>query len=384
MAMTTATFESKQVEDRIDALLELLPKYPCYLKRGDKSTADYLEEHYENYINDLRKSVSVNDNPLIGADTCKIIESKIDEIAENALEIVRILKKYNCGKIVGASNDAIELFSKMKPHLIQRLSISCKKQQYYRIRESNEPLKREDLFHIPNKSNYLVGTQRYSVPGNPCLYLASSPELAWLECKYPKSFSIAKFQVPQEENNYFKFIDFSENLTKLKKRLYSRLFNIKMKEIYESDEENKIDKKIYHDFLFNILYVYPLRAACSVIAKYPNAKFIEEYVLPQLLLLWVRNDKDFDGIRYLSCTDSCTDSCLKYTAKYCSHYDVKTYGESHNLVLVTKEFDENGYDTKLRKYIRVGHPKRIDITSFDTNDPFYWGMEDISDEFELI
>lgn len=99
--------------------------------------------------------------------------------------------------------------------------------------------------------------------------------------------------------------------------------------------------------MLNILYVYPLRAACSVIAEHPNAKYIEEYILPQLLLLWVRNENDFDGIRYLSCTDSCTDSCLKYTAKYCSHFDVKTYGESHNLVLVTKEFDKNGYDTKL-------------------------------------
>lgn len=366
----------------MDALLELLPNYSCYLKRGEKSTADYLEEHFENYINDLRKAVSVIDNPLIGAEGCKMIESKIDEISDNASKIISILRKYSNDKIIEAKNDAMELFSKMKPHLIQRYSASYKKVVYYRIREYNYDFKRErkELFHIPINKKHLVGTQRYSVPGYPCLYLASSPELAWLECKHPNNFAIAKFQVPQEENNYFKFIDFSENLTVLKNRLYSKLSNKKKD---ETNENCLNDITFYHAFLLNILYVYPLRAACSVIVEHPKTKFVEEYILPQLLLLWVQNDNDFDGIRYLSCTDSCTDSCLKYTAKYCSHYDVKTYGESHNLVLVTKEYDEEGYDIYLRENIEVDELKIIYVNSFETSDPFYWKWEEKDDDFKF-
>src|SRR5208283_3256688 len=45
---------------------------------------------------------------------------------------------------------------------------------------------------------------------------------------------------------------------------------------------------------------WPLIAACSVRVKYPDNPFIPEYVLSQLLLQWIRNESNFDGIRYFS------------------------------------------------------------------------------------
>jgi hypothetical protein len=42
----------------------------------------------------------------------------------------------------------------------------------YRVRRKvAPPLTREELFHIPYESRHLVATQRYSIPGLPCLYL---------------------------------------------------------------------------------------------------------------------------------------------------------------------------------------------------------------------
>jgi hypothetical protein len=44
----------------------------------------------------------------------------------------------------------------------------------YRVRrDSSDSLTREDLFHIPFEERYKVTTQRYSIPGVPCLYLGN-------------------------------------------------------------------------------------------------------------------------------------------------------------------------------------------------------------------
>lgn len=107
----------------------------------------------------------------------------------------------------------------MKPQLMKRYSGFFRCETYYRLRVVNDvnsfPLERKELFHIPSNKNYLVGTERYSMPGHPCLYLASQEVLTYYECGMPDKFAISKFDIPQCEENYMKFIDFSEKLIPL-------------------------------------------------------------------------------------------------------------------------------------------------------------------------
>lgn len=201
------------------------------------------------------------------------------------------------------------------------------------------------------------------------MYLASQAELCWFECGKPEKFAISRFDIPQSENNYMKFIDFSEKLMPLKRGFISWFHN-------EKDAEQV---KLY---LLKYICTYPLRAACSVIVEHPGSSFIEEYVIPQLLLQWVINDDDFDGIRYESCSSS---------------DEVKSMG-GHNIVLVTKSFDSDGFDKKLRETIKVGEPSLFDINSISIDsrleyclmgkdikeEPFLWGLEDLSLQFERI
>ena len=255
----------------------------------------------------------------------------------------------------------------MKPQLMQRYSGSYQTNYYYRIR-SNPPavLDRKSLFHIPYNDNHLIGTERYSMPGYPCLYLASHAVLAWYECGKPQKFGIAKFYIPHEEENRFKFIDFSEKLLPLQNS-FSNWFH------------NEEDKQAVRNYLLKYIYTYPLRAACSVVVEHQGAKFIEEYIVPQLLLQWVRNDDDFDGIRYESCSGL---------------DEVRGLG-GHNIVLITKQFDRDGYDVKLRNCIKLGWPERYDLSTWanckeqvdglqgeeQLSNPFLWGMSNISDDF---
>lgn len=356
----------------MDKLLELLGKYRCYLRRGSQSMADFLEIAFREYIQELENSLNIEENPLVGVEMCDMVERHIDEIKDNSAKLVEVLKLYNDGRIVESSTRAFEVFNVMKPHLMHRYSGAYRREDYYRIRKIEQEafsVERKELFHISHNENYLVGTERYSMPGHPCLYLSSQAELAWYECSKPEKFAIAKFSIPQEEENCLKFIDFSEKLMPLK---YS----------FSCWFHNEDDKDAVRKYLLKYIYTYPLRAACSVVVEHPGAKFVEEYIISQLLLQWVRNDEDFDGIRYESCFDS---------------DDVKSFG-GHNIVLPTKQFDKDGYDIKLRNCVKVGMPEVFDLSSLGcderltdllaTNehsfDPILWDMEDISDDFQLI
>ncbi|MGN0374546.1 MAG: hypothetical protein ACI4EN_03535 [Butyrivibrio sp.] len=357
----------------MDKILCLLEKYRCHLKRGNKTSAEFLRDNFSEYVKDVKDSLSLEENPLVGAEMCQMVSEQIENIEFNANRIIEVLELYSKGKIVSASQKAFEVFENMKPQLMQRYSGAYRFETYYRIRGINEgnsfPLERKELFHIPYNKNYLVGTERYSMPGHPCLYLASQAELCWFECGKPNKFAISRFDIPQSEDEYMKFIDFSEKLMPLMHSFFCWFHN-------EKDTEQ------VRKYLLKYICTYPLRAACSIVVEHPGSRFIEEYIIPQLLLQWVLNDKDFDGIRYESCNSS---------------EDVKSMG-GHNIVLVTNNFDKDGYDISLRNKIKVGEPKVFDINTITIDpilvdclngrdikdDPFLWGLEDAPNNLETI
>lgn len=342
----------------MDGLIELLGKYNCHLKRENQSMADFLKKDFDNYISDLEQAADYEKNPLTTNVMCDLVNKHISEVKEYAYKIVQVFNLYTEGKIIAASSMAFNVFDSMKSMLMLRYSGDFHKTCYFRIRcdESNQiPLVRKELFHIPSLMNYLVGTERYSMPGHPCLYLSSQAQLAWYECDQPERFILAKFDIPQDGDNCFKVIDFSN-------KLYGLMYS------FNSWFQNEEDKSIVRKYLLKHLCTYPLRAACSVVVEHPKTKFIEEYILSQLLLQWVVNDTDIDGISYESCKDS--------------DY-VKSLG-GHNIVLATKSFDKEGYDTRLREYITVGEPQYFDIKNYDKNNPFGFGMDSISSDYKQI
>lgn len=360
----------------MDSLLELLSTYDCHLKRNNQSMKDFLHKNFEAYLTDLKNAINPKDNPLLGSPLCQRVSAIIPEIEENSSKLVETLNLYSSGKIVSASINAFDVFTKMKPYLMYQYSGAFHQETYYRIRSINStsslPLKRQDLFHIPYNKNYLVRTERYSMPGHPCLYLASQAELCWYECRKPENFVISKFDVPQSETCFLKFIDFSEKLMPLKTSFF----------IWFSNEKEESNKIALQNYFLKYIYTYPLRAACSVVAEHSGSSFIEEYIIPQLLLQWVLDDDDFDGIRYESCSSS---------------DDVKRLN-GHNLVLIAKDFDTDGYDRKLRKIIKLSEPTYFDINNIKINPqfkdflmgkdikemPFLWELENISSDYEQI
>jgi hypothetical protein len=180
-------------------------------------------------------------------------------------------------------------------------------ESFYRIRtkEENYPLSPSEMFHIPFHLRGKVSTQRYSIPGFPSLYLAKSLYVAWEELKRP---NLDKFQAVRLESTQ----------------------TIKCLNLLRP----KLKRSIMDKASYRYLMIWPLIAVCSIKVSRPEDSFKPEYILPQLLLQWVRNNGDIDGIMYGSTNINLTGRTTFLKNLY-------------NVVLPVKDNNDDGLCTQL-------------------------------------
>jgi hypothetical protein len=162
-------------------------------------------------------------------------------------------------------------------------SICNDEQPLYRVRKSDSPLiTRSDIFHIPFSKRHLVSAQRYSVAGLPCLYLGTSLYVCWQEMNKPDFDKLYISAFTTEDNNS-RVLNFAPSL---------------LNSVYEDDESTTslVQRKASY------LTLWPLIIACSFIRKHSDSKFIQEYIIPNLLMQWVsqRIQSPIVGISYFS------------------------------------------------------------------------------------
>lgn len=171
----------------------------------------------------------------------------------------------------------------------------------------NKPYGRERAFHTPYNLRSKVSTSRYSIAGYPSLYLGTSLELCCEEIQMNpyRNFTLA-------------------SVFKLERKSWCSNINIQVIELgikpQDFIEEIRINKRgarrTNASLLGNMnirsayLLWYPLIAACSHIRTNKDDPFAAEYIIPQLLMQWVRSEvaqssthghKKLIGIRYFSC-----------------------------------------------------------------------------------
>lgn len=176
---------------------------------------------------------------------------------------------------------------------------------FYRIRihKHNYPLNPENFFHIPFNLRGKIKTQRFSIPGFPSLYLGNSSYVCWEELNRP---NLNDFQIVRLQNTEtLKVID----LSPLK--------------------ENETDEYQFYKFLMT----WPIVFASSVKVRNSDDYFKPEYIIPQLLLQWVRKNDEIDGISYQTTHINFNESLSK--------------GEFLNIVLPVKENKTKGLCNEL-------------------------------------
>ncbi len=179
--------------------------------------------------------------------------------------------------------------------------------------EDNKPYGRERVFHTPYNLRSKVSTCRYSIAGYPSLYLGTSLNLCCEEMQVSSNQKFTLASVFKLENT----LEYSNtNISIIELGIKPQDF------VYSERENNKypdhISPRLFPDKTIKSAYLlwYPLIAACSYIRVNKSDPFAAEYIIPQLLMQWVRHSMRFDieedfevdnnydqlvGIRYFSC-----------------------------------------------------------------------------------
>ncbi|WBT22696.1 hypothetical protein ACHOYD_17640 [Enterobacter hormaechei] len=221
----------------------------------------------------------------------------IPEILEVSIEVQYCIALTMTSFLSGNIKLAYDTFDKtfsnrnIYKHL-RRISIPLsdlcnEKKPLFRVRKSEKPLdKRKDLFHIPFSMRHLVGAQRYSVAGLPCLYLGTSIYIYWQEMGKP---DLGKLFISSFKSKDSK----SQVLNLAAEFLYHRMRSSP----YSEDISFK-----NNSLKISYLILWPLIAACNYKKSDENSNFIQEYIIPNLLMQWI-STKDripISGIAYRS------------------------------------------------------------------------------------
>lgn len=169
----------------------------------------------------------------------------------------------------------------------------------YRIRKVDCGItyNRKDIFHVPVSARSMIATCRYSIAGYPSLYLTTSIKLGLEETtESRKKTIVSRFKLLRDQ-------------PKVDIRVLE--LGIKPQDFIEDRRSNNEVGRIIPNSKLrsssvreNYLKWYPIIAACSFIRANRTTPFASEYIIPQLLMQWIRTQSKRDrlmGIRYFSC-----------------------------------------------------------------------------------
>lgn len=253
---------------------------------------------------------------------------------DKAIEGVSSLKEKICEIVKLLLQGKSHLAYKKLDAILDNERLNAKKtsegHSYYRMRVIDEPrteLSCKDLFHVPLNMRSKIKTQRYSIPGYPCLYMGNSTYTCWEEMGRPAM-----------HNCWF-----------------SRLQN--QKSIVLLDLRIPLKEKFLNE-PFYYVKLLPFIITCMMPVKDYKAVFKPEYIFPQLLLEWVISRKNYDGIYYTS-----------------THKDkefVYPIDKSYNLVIPVKNpLQATGFCPNLKDAFYISKPVNYEIENlkrpFPTN-----------------
>ena len=261
-----------------------------------------------------------------------LYQSQINETIKND-EMENVHKQINavCSLLINSINaylngfpsDAFSIFCNLMNKYLMRNPLKLYKKsitELFELSEYFDPLNlyrvvrvsdntqynRARVFHTPYNLRSKVSTSRYSIAGYPSLYLGTSIELCEEEVglnPYDKFAIASLFKI--ERNLEFCDTEVSVIELALKPQDFFEINNQRERIGRRFSRSLLSDKSVRNAYLL----WYPLIATCSYIRVNKSDPFAAEYIIPQLLMQWVRKELDEDndcydkliGIRYFSC-----------------------------------------------------------------------------------
>lgn len=270
--------------------------------------------------------------------SCKQIRNKISDIEEKDIEdFFNCVKEIYLKWINSNPVDAINAFEDLlnKHNLLGYEKELSKEQIYFKARNSDKVLTRWDMFHIPFNKRYLIGNQRYSLTGQPMLYIGSSVIDVATEIDV-KDINNLKVSVVRLPDNNFKIYDLRCSIL----------------DVYTEISFNNMTESEKRTYTSSDFFKMILASVCSFQKKseLKGYSFCEEYIIPQILALILKNN-NYNGISYTS------------TKKYYEYIATKSDNYKENIAIFTKLDSEHVYDRELYDKINLTVP--VDISKID-------------------
>jgi hypothetical protein len=190
---------------------------------------------------------------------------------------------------------------------------------------------KDRIFHIPFSKRHLVTKQRFSINGFPCLYLGDSIKICLDEVGVDLNFpNLSKVYISQFQS----------------KKTLNLLMLFTIQDIYKLKCNNNKDLENNYRRMLNFTLTYPLALACLVKVKEQTGDFKPEYIIPQMLLQYVKSDsRKLDGIAYPSTK-----------MNYNEFSEISTY----NIVLPPRNWGNEDFCQDLKGNFHVSEPQKMD------------------------
>ncbi|WMJ22671.1 RES domain-containing protein [Paludicola sp. MB14-C6] len=133
------------------------------------------------------------------------------------------------------------------------------------------------MYHIPFNKREKVRSQRFSIPGFPCLYLGKSVYTCWMELSQPSDseFYVSRVTV----DDCIRIFNLSVNFYDLEK-LCDALKSDTLEDVHSIYRGVTTE-----EFILNYTKLWILCLACSFKVKEANRQFKSDYIVPQLVML---------------------------------------------------------------------------------------------------
>lgn len=288
--------------------LKKLKECICYQSYSNESLCLWVDE----FLSDIHQHIG-----LIESTFDKIKLSYVKFISENQRSAINSLYEFlEESSLIDRTVNSSELIRAL-----------------FRARWKGEfnPKDIKEFFHIPFSKRHLVGSQRFSIPGLPLLYIGSS------------ILTVEK----ELEANSSNDLEYSIFLPSYSHFYSARIFSLRndINDLLENSLPGLMDDGVYYPYSGDGSYSYKPRFAreiqanillqiCTFPTEYKKS-FIPEYVVPQMLTVALQ-EKKFDGL------------CFPSTKCFGSLRDNHRFSSHHlNFVLFTKYSATYEHDREL-------------------------------------
>lgn len=315
----------------------------CQMKKNnfDKSLVEYkrlFKFEYKNLLNSISNYLKNN----INARNKEFLEILNDITLEEIEEFFETIKQVYLEWLNHNWSSSIDKFEDiLKKYDLLDINKDCNlknidEQLFFRARSDKDNLTGWDMFHIPFDKRHKIKNQRFSITGQPLLYLGGSILNTIYEVGKDDidNLNFSSYYIPSNSN--IKIYNLTNRIY-----FYNLFRDILIQRINEENSSTEC-KYLKNDF-FNFI----LMSICSFKNKYRDGHFSEEYVIPQILSSIVSKN-GFKGIAY---------SSTRVNFNITPINDLINY--KINIVIFTELSVNHVYDEKLFKSLRISNPIKI-------------------------